>query len=389
MDTLERFDRVVSAVYDAALQPDLWPAALDGVTAMLSCDVFHAFVWDEKGNRPMATWASIPASEPVHRLYNEYYGRIDPRRALADATDPGRVFVCHQHFDARFVGASDFYQDFLIPCGMRFMVGSPLAREDGRWANVAFLRATGRPEFSAGEIEAAQRIAPHLRRAMEMILRTQQVADALAAGDRAMEGLDMGLAVLDEAGRVLYLNPAAQAMLAPGACLRLAAGRLAAARSASGLERARHRVASSGQPQTVLVHSPTGPNSAGAMFVTFSRLPPSAPLAEALGHRYLALIGSRQRRGLPSVAQLMSVFGLTHAEGHLAHELALGLSLSEIAGARGVRVSTVRTQLLGLLAKTGTQRQQELVGLLARMPTEVLAGAEGGRPGRGGRRPDR
>ena len=39
----------------------------------------------------------------------------------------------------------------------------------------------------------------------------------------------------------------------------------------------------------------------------------------------------------------------------------------EFADARGSRITTVRTQLSALLAKTGTQRQQDLVALVARL----------------------
>jgi DNA-binding CsgD family transcriptional regulator/PAS domain-containing protein len=385
MDRLDRFDRVVSAVYDAALQPDLWPVALDATMEMLSCDIFHSFVWDLEQERPTMTWASVSASENIHRLYNEYYGRIDPRRALAEALGPGQPFACHQHYDERFVGGSEFYQDFLIPCGLRYMVGSTLARDDRHRASVALLRATGRPEFSAGDIETAWRIAPHLRRAMEMMLRTGHIADALAAGDRALDCLDMGVAVLDDARGVRYLNPAAEGMLRPGACMGVVAGRLVAVQRdcAARLARTWHQVKATGQPESVLMHGSAGPSAANAVLLTFSRLPTASPLAEAQGPRYLALMAYRARQGLPSIDQLMHLFGLTRAEGQLAHELAAGRSLAEVARARGVRISTVRTQLLGLLAKTGTQRQQDLVALLGRMPKQGSNAGEGERVDRG------
>jgi hypothetical protein len=57
-----------------------------------------------------------------------------------------------------------------------------------------------------------------------------------------------------------------------------------------------------------------------------------------------------------------------------------GLSLQEIADARGLSVATVRSHTKAVLAKTGTHRQAELVGLLARLAvisdsdTERLSG---------------
>jgi DNA-binding CsgD family transcriptional regulator len=374
MDPVERFDHVVSAVYEAALQPALWPYALDAVAGLLSCDLFHCFVWDLQEERPLMTWASPSATSALHRGYDVYYGRIDPRRRFSEVLEPGTVFACHHQLDEKFVANDEFYQDFLIPGGMRYMVGSTLAFDAGSRTSLALLRATGRPEFSADDMTSARRIAPHLRRCMEMMLRQRDVADALAAGDRALDGLDMAVAVLDDAAGVRHLNPSAQRMLREGACWRVrnqrleAKGRLCSAR----LQQAWQHTRDTGRPASALLHGAEGPQAPDATVITFCRLPTGGPGATLPGGRYLgrylALIARRARRAAPDAALLTQIFDLTPAEGRLAHDLARGLSLADAAASRGLRVSTVRTQLLGLLAKTGTQRQQDLVAVLARIP---------------------
>lgn len=64
---------------------------------------------------------------------------------------------------------------------------------------------------------------------------------------------------------------------------------------------------------------------------------------------------------------LRSAFGLTAAEAALAARLTNGLTLHEICSVSKVRISTLRSQLAGILAKTGTTRQAQLVSLLARV----------------------
>ena len=81
---------------------------------------------------------------------------------------------------------------------------------------------------------------------------------------------------------------------------------------------------------------------------------------------YLALIRRPvQRRGL-NRAQLAVLFGLTAAEAALAEGLGHGCTLEQVARARGVKISTARSQLAAVLAKTGCRRQQDLLRLLLR-----------------------
>ncbi len=64
---------------------------------------------------------------------------------------------------------------------------------------------------------------------------------------------------------------------------------------------------------------------------------------------------------------LRSAFGLTTAEAALAANLTNGRTLREICDHSKVRISTLRSQLAGVLAKTGTSRQAHLVSLLAKV----------------------
>jgi DNA-binding CsgD family transcriptional regulator len=68
--------------------------------------------------------------------------------------------------------------------------------------------------------------------------------------------------------------------------------------------------------------------------------------------------------GMPAVVQLRAQFGLTKAEARLALSLAAGASLPSMAQAFDVKLTTVRSQLQQVFAKTGTSRQAELVAVL-------------------------
>jgi DNA-binding CsgD family transcriptional regulator len=65
-----------------------------------------------------------------------------------------------------------------------------------------------------------------------------------------------------------------------------------------------------------------------------------------------------------SVLELQRRLGLTHTEARVAARLASGLGVKDIAGALGIRVSTVRTHLKSVYAKTGSRGQTDLVRLV-------------------------
>ncbi|MFB9270015.1 helix-turn-helix transcriptional regulator [Bradyrhizobium erythrophlei] len=69
----------------------------------------------------------------------------------------------------------------------------------------------------------------------------------------------------------------------------------------------------------------------------------------------------------PTPGTLQRLFGLTAAETQLAVELARGRNLLDVARARRLSRTTVRSHLAALFVKTQTRRQAELVALLGRV----------------------
>jgi DNA-binding CsgD family transcriptional regulator len=70
---------------------------------------------------------------------------------------------------------------------------------------------------------------------------------------------------------------------------------------------------------------------------------------------------------VPSESWLRSIFNLSLAEARLAQALARGETLEEVACSLGIKISTARTQLAVIFAKTETRRQARLVAILSRL----------------------
>jgi DNA-binding CsgD family transcriptional regulator len=81
----------------------------------------------------------------------------------------------------------------------------------------------------------------------------------------------------------------------------------------------------------------------------------------------LMLIDPQQR---PDAALdfVVRAFGLSKAEARLLPLLFENKTPADIALALDIKISTVRSQLSAVFAKTGTTRQQELIRLLGTLP---------------------
>lgn len=93
------------------------------------------------------------------------------------------------------------------------------------------------------------------------------------------------------------------------------------------------------------------------------------------GAKLVAVLADPEICPEPPPGFLHQVFGLTRREALVATGLMCGDTLHEIADKAGVSLGTVRVQTKAALAKTGTKRQAELVGLLARLAV-ISYGAE-------------
>ena len=96
------------------------------------------------------------------------------------------------------------------------------------------------------------------------------------------------------------------------------------------------------------------------------RARPGAPLTRAIIVRSGVLVVARGSKSTDErkAAILLAAYGMTSAESDIALQLCSGKTPEIIATARKVAVGTVRAQIKALLAKTGANRQIELVALL-------------------------
>jgi DNA-binding CsgD family transcriptional regulator len=209
----------------------------------------------------------------------------------------------------------------------------------------------------------------HPQQAIDMRRSIKQTEIELLALQAAFERSGMAILVLSNKGRILFASPGADAILREADAIRAVNGCL------------RPVSRSTAERLTALVCGATGTGAAygcpvgGALTIErASRRPLTvlvAPLRSVRGNfgasipAAILFIKDPELSTL-AVGTLQEMFGLTGAEAALAKELAAGKSIEDIATARRIRLSTARTQLKAIFAKTATNRQAQLVAMLSR-----------------------
>lgn len=275
--------------------------------------------------------------------------------------------------DQESIPHTRFFKEWVIPQGMAYAAGAILLRE-AAWATHLYVqRSPTHAPFSRAEMDALNRLMPHMQRAVQMRARFAELQlgqNVLSAG---LDLLAMPTLLFDESSRIAHMNRRAKAMLARSSLLRVEAGHLLTA------EREVSR-----KLNYELGNAIQASRGCAAKFNEVVLLPRHgglplmlvvAPLRVGIGQTHgAALLFAFDPEDAPSLTaeRVRKLFGLTAAEADLSVALCRGHTLDDIAHERSVSPNTLKTQLKSIFAKTGTNRQTELVSLILASPAYFL-----------------
>jgi len=381
---------LIGSIYEAALEPDKWPGALQQLATYTDAASAAAFVVDL--GAAAVGFMTVSGIDPkALDAYGAYYARIDPWNAFLGARAAGRPIVSQVVMDDDAFAGTEFCSDFLRPQDIfHAMGGFPL-----RSGSLAFLTGVQRPRnrggFQPADLERMRAVFPHLARAARIHRRLAQAGGIAAGLTAALDRVPLGALLCDRQGRLVWMNRLAEELIRRDDGLRLRQGRLEAASANGttaalrrmiataaliGLHTPRRRMAGGGagtsngsadiesceaggvltlprpwplKPLTVMVTPLSEP--ASLMDITFDLPRPEA----------LLLLSDPDRAVQLPTDRLTHAFGLTAAEARLAAALATGSSLTAYADAAKITIGTARWYLKQALAKTGAHRQSELV----------------------------
>lgn len=176
----------------------------------------------------------------------------------------------------------------------------------------------------------------------------------------ALEEIDLGVCLVGGDGQLLYANSTARRQLDETSPLQLVDGQLVAPQRNDQL-----------RLEGALADVQRGLRHLICLGRGVGRLSLSVlPLQDGLGRTAQALLvlGKRNLCGELPMLAFAREHQLTAAEQQVLQALCAGLQPQEIAQRHGVAISTVRTQIASVRAKTATESIRDLVAMVAQLP---------------------
>jgi DNA-binding CsgD family transcriptional regulator len=361
---------LIGDIYDAALDPALWPDVIGKAVRFLPGMSGALFAKDTVSKIGNVYYHDGGIDPHYRQIYFEEYIKLDPANAAHFFSEIDTPISITDILPYDEFVESRFYKEWVRPQRMVDFVTSLLDRSATSAAMFGIFRHE-RDGLIDDEARRRMRlIVPHVRRAV-LIGKVIELKTAEAATlTDALDGITTSMILVDSQGRVVHANASGQTLLLEGDLLSVSGGRLAA----------------SDQPTNEALNDIF--TAAGGGDAALGTKGIALPLTARDGSRYLAHIlpltsGARRRAGVgfsasaavfvrraqleaPAMPEVIAKhYGLTPTELRVLLAVFESGGVADIAEALGISQATAKTHLRRLFDKTGTKRQADLVKLVA------------------------
>lgn len=366
----DQFDRIVAMLYEAAVDPALWPAALAATGQALGGIGAQALIWNKHTHHPLFSATGGPFSSEHENAYVTYYSKIDPHHKTALSLPIGQIFISSNYFDAGYVRNSEFYNDFLIPIGSRHVAGLRLAEEQHTYSSIGIQRASDQGTFAEFDIKLLKRLAPHLRASIRLQGQLDSIAGHYALTNGIVDEMTIAIAIVEKTRAIRLMNKSMETLIRNSEGFKWENGRL----HLVDVDDDRRLgtlifTAARGRGETAPPNSGAISATCGAgkndVFVYVTPFKSAVFRDKVYGDSAALVIATKSPEIDHLPAQRISVmFDITISEAEVALCLTLGLSPKEIAHRRRTSVDTVRSQIKSIHSKLEVNTLAELLLIL-------------------------
>jgi DNA-binding NarL/FixJ family response regulator len=361
---------LIGTIYDTALDRALWSEVLQRSAAFVggAASALYSKNTVRKTANPVLFWNPRFDAAGVASYFDEY-AKIDPMTTCQFLFEVGQIYSVEDCMPyAEFV-ETRIFKEYGKPQGLVDQLATTLEKSATSFSLFAIYRSE---EQGLADQEMRRRmrlIVPHVRRAVLIGNVMDLNATEAAAFADTLGGLAAGVFLVDANARIVFANRSGQIMLDDGKILCQ-----------------KNRALTAVQPQAgttlpdVIALARDGDAAVGADGIA---VPLSSPPEPWLAHILPLTTGARRQTGIayaavaavfvhrasletPSSMETMSkLYRLTPSELRVLAAVCEVGGIAAVAEVVGVAESTAKTHLQSLFAKTGTNRQTDLVKLVA------------------------
>jgi DNA-binding CsgD family transcriptional regulator len=386
---LDTFSDTVGLIYEAGLDPDRWPVALEVLCNELRADKAQILYLDTHEHKISfaSSFGFDPFSNNINAARFRKYFASDPV-AQYGITHLNEVFSDRRVIDTEALHASGMHQDIRRPEDMEYLLTTFLSDGSNDWSGICFFRKKEQDSFNKKDEAALVKYTDHLRRSTYIHKSVSGAAYFKTIQNAVLDDLDTGIIVVDELHDVVLCNKSARATIDNNGVFRQYDSRLKCHHTRenallhNSIDEALSYHPETSSNRRIAVRLTGEDRNKSILAVTtqlqIQKLVEKRQNLQLSKAHYTARIPSRKNALITlcdpkiyknnPVEMLEQLFGLTPAESALAECLADDYSLNAAAKMLGRSVGTARVQLQSVFEKTDTNRQSSLIRLIMSVP---------------------
>ena len=371
MENLETtaLSKLIGDIYDAALDPQLWPRALEGSCSFIGGSSAVLY-WHDAAIERSATLHSFNDNLHYARLYFEKYIHMNPMFPAATFMELGRVHTSDDVVPRDEFVKTRFYREWCKPQRIVNAIAANLERglTSSALFNIRWEEKDG--PLDQAVIHRAELVVPHLQRAVAIGRLFDQHKMAEAALIETLDHVEAAVFLVNSKGSLTFVNGIGEAMLEDASMLRHRNETLTAV--ATEADRTLRDTFAAAEKGDIAVGT-------GGVAVPLSISPAERWYAHVLpltsgarrntGSKFDAVAAVFVRKSSMAdptpLEGLAKRYGLTASEVRVLDAVLKVGSIRAIAEMLGISQATVKTHLNHVFRKSGTKRQSDLVKLVA------------------------
>lgn len=307
--------------------------------------------------------------------YTQYYVKLDRRIHFARANPRQRFIIDHDFIDESGIAHDEFYQDFLIPRGLKYYAAMMSPRNgEVPCVEVAINRATDQGPYTHADLVLLGAIGTHFVQVYESMHRTEtRMLNGLLTTS-ALEQFTFPALIVDHDMELIWVNEAGQQLLASGEMLRCTRRSLHTARLAelSQLRELVGQACGSGlgaRGGAMALSGCNGMQGCSVLVTPLHFAQDDIRLLRLQQRRFaLLLVQLKDTDALQGLDFIQQLYGLSGQECRLLELLIAGQNLRGASEAMGVTYETARQYLKRLFGKTDTRSQSQLMRVVLEHP---------------------
>jgi DNA-binding CsgD family transcriptional regulator/PAS domain-containing protein len=376
---------VIGKIYDSAVDPALWPDALESMCGLIGATLGYIGTFDthEKSMRWTPRWGGDPYW--MQLLHDKYaaqmpFWSIMPEYQIGETANT-RTMVERLRGDEQEIRNGPFFKEWAEPAGYLDVAATVVMRNGNRIASFNLHTPPTRELIGPRDLAIIGLLVPHVRRAVTVgdILDMRSIVSA--AFEATLNALAAAVVLVDTDGSILHSNDSAQAMFSAGGPIQSQRG-LLSTHDASATAALKDAIARAATNESELGYGGIGVpvrNRSGEPSFTHS-IAHVLPLKSgtlrpglSLGAVAAVFVTPVLENPPPPFEALAALYDLTPTEARVMVEVASGKNRAATAIALGIADSTVKTHLARVFEKTHTSEQGELAKLVASLTPPIVA----------------